>query len=83
MSSSNKPSNKSLVIRLGLSACAMFVFGFALVPLYDIFCEVTGIRFPIEASAAASITEEPTRSRTITLELLGNTNTALPGSFTH
>jgi cytochrome c oxidase assembly protein subunit 11 len=82
MSSNNtKPGNKSLVIRLGLSACAMFAFGFALVPLYDIFCEVTGIRIPIEATAAASITEEPARSRTITLELLGNTNDGAPWEF--
>jgi len=76
-----KKGNKSLVIRLGLTACAMFAFGFALVPLYDIFCEITGIRYPVEASAAASITEKPELSRTITLELLANTNNGAPWEF--
>jgi cytochrome c oxidase assembly protein subunit 11 len=81
MSSESKTSNNSLVIRLGLTACAMFAFGFALVPLYDIFCEVTGIRIPIEPSDAASITEKPELSRTITLELLGNINQGAPWEF--
>jgi cytochrome c oxidase assembly protein subunit 11 len=76
-----KIGSTSLVIRLGLTACAMFAFGFALVPLYDIFCEVTGIRFPIEATEAATITEEPALSRTITLELLANTNSGAPWEF--
>jgi len=77
----NHDSNRSLVIRLGLTAAAMFAFGFALVPLYDIFCEVTGIRVPIVASDASSITEEPVRSRIIKLELLGNTNNGAPWEF--
>ena len=81
MNRATKPGNRSLVIRLGLTACAMFAFGFALVPLYDIFCEVTGIRIPIKVSEAAGITEEPGRSRTITLELLGNTNSGAPWEF--
>lgn len=74
-------TNSGLVVRLGIAACAMFAFGFALVPLYDIFCEVTGIRIPIEASEAADITEDPSRSRTITLELLANTNNGAPWDF--
>jgi len=81
MGNVSKTSNGSLVIRLGLTACAMFAFGFAMVPLYDIFCEVTGIRIPIKVSEAASITDEPERSRTITLELLGNTNNGAPWEF--
>ncbi len=32
-----------LVRRLGLVAVLMFGFGFALVPLYDVFCEITGL----------------------------------------
>ena len=35
--------NRSLVLRLVLMAAGSFAFGFALVPLYDVFCEVTGI----------------------------------------
>ena len=76
--SRQETSVKSLVIRLGLASAAMFAFGFALVPLYDIFCEVTGIRTPIVAQDAASITEQPELSRTIRLELLANTNGGAP-----
>ena len=36
-------ANSRLVKRLGFAAVLMFGFGFALVPLYDVFCEVTGL----------------------------------------
>lgn len=70
-----------MAIRLLLTAMAMFAFGFALVPLYDIFCEVTGIRPPIEARDASTIIEQPELSRTIKLELLANTNGGAPWDF--
>lgn len=34
--------NKKLVVKLVLATAFMFGFAFALVPLYDVFCEVTG-----------------------------------------
>jgi cytochrome c oxidase assembly protein subunit 11 len=72
-----------LVTRLALTSCAMFVFGFALVPLYDIFCEITGIRIPIEASAAETITEstDSAVSRDIKLLLLASTQAGTPLEF--
>lgn len=72
-----------LVTRLALTSCAMFMFGFALVPLYDIFCEVTGIRIPIEASSAESITEttDAAVSRDIQLLLLATTQAGAPLEF--
>jgi len=72
-----------LVSRLALTSVAMFMFGFALVPLYDIFCEITGIRIPIEASAAESITEatDAASSRDIKLLLLANTQAGTPLEF--
>jgi len=72
-----------LVTRLALTSCAMFLFGFALVPLYDIFCEITGIRIPIEASAAETITEstDPAVSRDIKLLLLASTQAGAPLEF--
>ena len=32
---------KRLVVRLAASAVLMFGFGFALVPLYEVFCDIT------------------------------------------
>jgi cytochrome c oxidase assembly protein subunit 11 len=58
----------------------MFGFGFAMVPLYDVFCEVTGIRSPIEISTADMIVEQP-ESRTVTLELLASTGNSAPWEF--
>ena len=36
-------SNKRVVGVLSLCVVAMFAFGYALVPLYDVFCELTGL----------------------------------------
>ncbi len=36
-------ANSRVVKRLAFAAVLMFGFGFALVPLYDVFCEVTGL----------------------------------------
>lgn len=38
-----KPQNNRLALRLLLGAVGMFGFGFALVPLYDVFCDITGL----------------------------------------
>lgn len=75
--------HKGLVTRLVLAAGTMFLFGFALVPLYDIFCEVTGIRIPIVAADAATIAEtsEAAVSRDIKLLLLANTQAGAPLEF--
>ena len=44
--------NYSLLRRLLVMAVAMFAFGFALVPLYDVFCEITGFGGRTNESAA-------------------------------
>lgn len=61
--------HRGLVARLLLMTAASFAFGFALVPLYDVFCEITGIgsrerlRGPAIAQASA-----PDPARTVTVE---------------
>ena len=37
------PDAKKTLKRLLIAVPLMFAFGFALVPIYDVFCEVTGI----------------------------------------
>ena len=37
------PEAKKTLRRLVIAVPLMFAFGFALVPLYNVFCEVTGI----------------------------------------
>ena len=41
--SGHSTSTRSLALRLGVMVVAMFGFGFLLVPIYDAFCEITGL----------------------------------------
>lgn len=63
-------------------ACAMFAFGFLLVPIYDVFCRITGIGGKVETTkavvSAADITAE---DRLITVEFVGNVNEYAPWEF--
>ena len=45
-------SHKILIRNLVLICIAMFGFGFALVPLYDVFCRFTGINGKTDNTAA-------------------------------
>lgn len=36
-------NNKALTLKLFIAATLMFGFGFAMVPLYDVFCDITGL----------------------------------------
>lgn len=46
MTSERKRDNRNLALRLVLMAAGAFAFGFALVPLYEVFCEIAGIGTP-------------------------------------
>jgi len=78
---SENPQTKSLVARLLIIAVAMFGFGFLLVPLYDIFCAVTGIRTTIEQASESELTESDALARTITVEMIANRNNSAPWKF--
>ncbi|GMR17141.1 MAG: cytochrome c oxidase assembly protein [Gammaproteobacteria bacterium] len=78
---SGKPvSSRSLALRLLLMAAAMFVFGFALVPLYDAFCEVTGLGGKTNRTAAV-VEEAPDLERTVRLEFVTTVNEYAPWEF--
>ena len=72
-------ANNRVVRRLGLVVLAMFGFGFALVPLYDIFCEVTGLNGKTGRIAAgeAQVLQVDT-SREVTVEFVASVNSDLP-----
>jgi len=61
--------NRSLVLRLVLMAAGSFAFGFALVPLYDVFCEVTGIgTYSSLTRAGTAAGEVPVPDRMVVVE---------------
>ena len=60
----------------------MFGFGFALVPLYDVFCDITGLNGKTGRVEASEIeNSQVDTSRTIEVRFLANTNSGLPWSF--
>jgi cytochrome c oxidase assembly protein subunit 11 len=82
----DSPAVGRTVRRLLLAVVLMFGFGFALVPLYDVFCEVTGINGKSSAllgSAASTGPAAPAahQSREVTVEFVANTNGNLPWDF--
>jgi cytochrome c oxidase assembly protein subunit 11 len=76
-------SNGRLVGVLAAVAVGMFGFGFALVPLYDVFCEVTGIRFDDGGRIAAGDLEGmlSVEDRWITVTFDSSVDRTLPWSF--
>ncbi len=67
---------------LTLVAFGMFGFGYLLVPLYDKFCEITGIGGRTgDAASAEVLSSEPDLSRTVTVHFDATVNSALPWRF--
>ncbi len=75
--------NKKLGWRFALSAMAMFGFAFALVPLYGVFCAITGLNGKtggaIDAVAAISMPVDV--NRLVTVEFLSSVKSGLPWNF--
>lgn len=72
--------NRSLATRLLLMAVGMFGFGFLLVPLYDVFCDLTG--FGGRTNETAVVMEENRdASREIQLEFVTTVNEFAPFAF--
>ena len=81
----NKPDHKAkrdlnLTARLTVMAVGMFAFGFLLVPIYDIFCDITGVGGKISNSPAV-VTESVDESRVVTVEFLAAVNSYAPWEF--
>ena len=75
-------ANRRVVTRLAMLTVAMFGFGFALVPLYDVFCQVTGLngktgRIELEKALSKNVDA----GRMVTVEFLATVNSELPWEF--
>ncbi|MEX1993097.1 MAG: cytochrome c oxidase assembly protein [Steroidobacteraceae bacterium] len=69
MTEPGRKSNRGLTAKLLLMVAGSFAFGFALVPLYDVFCEITGIGSRDRLSQASTVDTSATAdARTITVE---------------
>lgn len=74
--------SSKIVTKLSILAIAMFGFGYALVPVYNVFCDITGFNGKTgtlsEAEAAGKTVDE---NRQVTVEFDTNVNGDLPWSF--
>jgi len=69
-------------LKLALIPLLMFGFGFAMVPLYDVICDITGLNGKTGRIQAAEIDiDRVDRSRTIEVRFLANTHSGLPWDF--
>jgi cytochrome c oxidase assembly protein subunit 11 len=73
MDAATARANRRLLAKLLVIACAMFGFGFALVPFYEKICEVTGIRNVFKPDALPANTQVDA-ARTVTIEFDSNTH---------
>ncbi|WP_341502714.1 cytochrome c oxidase assembly protein [Gallaecimonas sp. GXIMD4217] len=76
-----QPDNNKLVRRLIIIVVLMFGFGFALVPLYDVFCEVTGINGKTGGKVEAPVAGRVDQSRTVTVEFVTYISGGMPWEF--
>ena len=74
------PNNLVTLRKLLIVACAMFGFGFALVPFYKKICEVTGINNVLKADKVAN--SQIDAARLLTVQFDTNLRNDLPWTFT-
>lgn len=64
------PSHRRLALKLALVALGAFGFGFALVPLYDVFCEITGAGNRKDLVSESAVPTTVDESRTVLVDFV-------------
>ena len=73
--------NATMVKKLVFVVFGMLAFSFALVPLYDVFCELTGINGKPSNEAAVYESVVIDETRTIKVEFVTRTHSGMPWEF--
>jgi cytochrome c oxidase assembly protein subunit 11 len=68
----SQAANKTLTLKLLGFALGSFAFGFALIPLYDVLCDITGFGNQKALAQQRLTVEEPDDSRTITVDFIAD-----------
>lgn len=76
-----RASNRRLIGRMLLVVVGMFGFGFAMVPIYSVFCDITGLNGKTGRAAEASLGYTVDPERTIRVEFISSLNQATPLEF--
>ena len=67
-------------LKLILFTFGMFGFGFALVPLYDVFCDITGLNGKVTGPTITTYDQEIS-SREVKITFVTSNNKQMPWSF--
>lgn len=71
-----------VIARLLLGAALMFGFGFAMVPLYSVVCQLTGLNGRVSTSAAEPAPDQATaEARVVSVEFVANLRAGMPWEF--
>lgn len=74
--------NRAIVLKAALAVVVMFAFAvFAMPPLYNLLCEITGIGGKIEGRYTGAGAAEIDETRTIKVQLVATNNGAMPWTF--
>ena len=73
--------NSKIVKRLFLVVIGMFGFGFAMVPLYDVFCDITGLNGKTSNVAAVRSIDSVDTSRELTIQFVASVKRGMPWEF--
>ncbi|MGZ8190556.1 MAG: cytochrome c oxidase assembly protein [Methylococcaceae bacterium] len=73
--------NAKLIRTLVFVVVGMFGFGFALVPLYDVLCDITGLNGKVESAAVKEVAYSIDMNREVTVEFMTALNEAAPLVF--
>ncbi|MEE9494556.1 MAG: cytochrome c oxidase assembly protein [Gammaproteobacteria bacterium] len=74
-------ANKRLIKRLLFVVLGMFGFVFALIPLYGVFCDITGLNGKTTSARAEIIDTEPDYDRTVIVEFVASLNEQMDWQF--
>jgi cytochrome c oxidase assembly protein subunit 11 len=64
--------NRILTLKLGAIALGSLAFGFALVPLYDVLCDLTGYGNQRTLVEQKIVVEKPDPTRTVTIDFIAD-----------
>ncbi len=77
-----RAANRRLALKLAVFTLAMFGFGYALSPMYDVMCKAFGINGKTGRTDAQTVAAQPVdMTRTVTVEFTGLATSGLPWEF--
>lgn len=76
-----KRSNTKVVGWCIAGVFGMFAFGFALVPLYNVFCDITGINGKTGGRYEGAVSAEADMSRTVKVQFIAQNGPHMPWTF--